>query len=463
MTELIAGRKTYTLLDLAESIQRMFSTHFNRTYWVKAEMNKLNYYSHSGHCYPELLQKENGKTVAEFKSILWKNDYERISRLFIDRIKEPLKDGIKLLCEVSVSYSPQYGLSLRIHDIDISYTLGDIEAEKTAAIERLKKEGVFSLNKALTHALLPKRIAVISVESSKGFADFQEIIDTQQNRFSVFRMLFPALLQGDKAVESILQAMNRIKKVSHHFDAVAIIRGGGGDVGLSCFNHFKLAHAIATFPIPVYTGIGHSTNETVAEMVSFYNGITPTKVAQQLIDQFEHFEDVVLEAQNRIISRANEYITRQSRELQLHSRIIQQTTVHRLKSEKQRITIIQTDLTKNSTSLLHKDRKNMQSMASRISIGSSHRVLTAFERTHQLSKHLSLITSHQLIRSNSTLENLERIISMADPKNILKRGYSISTVNGKPIRDVSQIKVGDRVSTTLMDGTFESEVKEIKS
>jgi exodeoxyribonuclease VII large subunit len=198
-------------------------------------------------------------------------------------------------------------------------------------------------------------------------------------------------------------------------------------------------------------------------MVSFYNGITPTKVAQQLIDQFEHFEDVVLEAQDRIISRANEYITRQSRELQLHSRIIQQTTVHRLKSETQRITIMQTDLTKNSKSLLHKDRKNMQSMASRISIGSSHRVLTAFERTHQLSKHLSLITSHQLIRSNSTLENLERIISMADPKNILKRGYSISTVNGKPIRDVSQIKVGDRVSTTLMDGTFESEVKEIKS
>jgi len=130
MSEIIAGRKTFTLLDLAESIQRMFSTHFNRTYWVKAEMNKLNHYNHSGHCYPELVQKENGKTVAEFKSILWKNDYERVNLQFIDQIKEPLKDGIKVLCEVSVTYSPQYGLSLRIHDIDISYTLGDIEAEK---------------------------------------------------------------------------------------------------------------------------------------------------------------------------------------------------------------------------------------------------------------------------------------------------------------------------------------------
>ena len=87
MTELTAGRKTFTLLDLAESIQRMFSTHFKRTYWVKAEMNKLNYYSHSGHCYPELVQKENGKTVVEFKSILWKKDYESKNRHFLDSIK----------------------------------------------------------------------------------------------------------------------------------------------------------------------------------------------------------------------------------------------------------------------------------------------------------------------------------------------------------------------------------------
>ena len=151
-------------------------------------MNKLNHYTHSGHCYPELLQKENGKTVVEFKSILWKNDYERINRLFLDQVKEPLKDGIKVLCEVTVTYAPQYGLSLRIHDIDISYTIGDIEAEKKAAIERLQREGIFNLNKTRIQALLPKRIAVISVESSKGFADFQEILDAKQAQFSIFRI-----------------------------------------------------------------------------------------------------------------------------------------------------------------------------------------------------------------------------------------------------------------------------------
>lgn len=462
MSEIVSGRKTYTLLDLAESIQRMFSTHFNRTYWVKAEMNKLNHYNHSGHCYPELLQKENGKTVAEFKSILWKNDYEKINRLFIEQIKEPLKDGIKVLCEVSVSYSPQYGLSLRIHDIDISYTLGDIEAEKKAAIERLKREGLFLLNKTKQHALLPKRIAVISVESSKGFADFQDIIDAQHSRFSIFRMLFPALLQGDKAVESLISALNRVRCVSHHFDAVAIIRGGGGDVGLSCFNHYELARAISEFPLPIYTGIGHSTNETVCEMVSYYNGITPTKVAQQLLDQFEKFEIVILESQRTIIARSQEMLQSNNRELNLHSRIIHQATSGTLLNHRQQLNHSTTELTRASNRFLADHTLQLKTLTRRIPSAASHRLESAQERIEQLQRQLVLSASLQLSQGNNNLQHLERIVALTDPQNILLKGYSISYVNGSALRDSSQLKIGDNVRTILAGGSFESEVKSIQ-
>jgi exodeoxyribonuclease VII large subunit len=463
MAEHTAGRKTYTLLDLAESIQRMFSTHYTQRYWVKAEMNKLNHYTHSGHCYPELLQKENGKTVVEFKSILWKNDYERINRLFLDQVKEPLKDGIKVLCEVTVTYAPQYGLSLRIHDIDISYTIGDIEAEKKAAIERLQREGIFNLNKTRIQALLPKRIAVISVESSKGFADFQEILDAKQAQFSIFRMLFPALLQGDKAVESLLSALNRVKHVAHHFDAVAIIRGGGGDVGLSCFNHIELARAIATFPIPVYTGIGHSTNETVCEMVSYYNGITPTQVAQKLLDQFEEFAQSIQEAQQIISAKAREMLTVQSRELHMHIRIIQQSATSLVIFERERLNRLSDGLTASNRRIQEKEIHSLQTLTNRISTGSNHQLLTSRERIKQMVGKLSMLSAHQFSRNLHTLENLERIVSISDPKNMFKRGYSMSSVNGKPLRDTSELKTGDRVVTTLMSGSFESEVIQIKS
>lgn len=458
MPEIIAGKKTYTLLDIAESIQRMFSTHYKQTYWVKAEMNKLNHYNHSGHCYPELLQKENGKTVVEFKSILWKNDYERVNRQFVEQIKEPLKDGIKVLCEISVTYSPQYGLSLRIHDIDISYTLGDIEAERKEAIARLQREGFFNQNKTKTHALLPKRIAVISVESSKGFADFQEIIDSQRERFSIFRMLFPALLQGDKAVESLLDALGRVRRVIHHFDAVAIIRGGGGDVGLSCFNNYELARALATFPIPVYTGIGHATNETVCELVSYYNGITPTKVAHRLLEQFEQFENTLLHLQSSIINLAREAISHHGRELHMHSRIIRQAGHGIVIQQHQMLNQQNTRLQATCHRLFERSTYTLESTASRIALGAKHRLLTSGERIEQQRRQLAA-AAHQLVsKSTDSLEHTEQIITLSDPKYILQRGYSITTVNGKSLRETTQLKPGDRLVTTLMNGTFESEV-----
>lgn len=458
---MIAGKKAHTLLDLAESIQRMFSTHFNRTYWVKAEMNKLNHYPHSGHCYPELLQKENGKTVVEFKSVLWKHDYERINRLFLTQIKEPLKDGIKVLCLVSVNYTPHYGLSLHIADIDISYTLGDIEAEKKETIERLKREGIFHLNKRQAHAILPKRIAVISVESSKGFADFQEIIDAQKNRFSLFRMMFPALLQGDKAIESLLEALRKIKLVVHHFDAVAIIRGGGGDVGLSCFNNYQLAQAIAHFPIPVYTGIGHSTNETVCEMVSFYNGITPTKVAQQFVDQFEKFERVVLESQRTIVEQSQDILTNEHRELNLHSRIIRQAAAGMLIHQRQRLTHSTDALTKAGVRFFHHASVQFQTWMQRLPAASKHRIDMASERLDQRIGQLHVSASNSLKHASNNLQHMERIISITDPKNTLRKGYSITYVNGKPVRNLSEIKLGDHVQTVLASGSFESEIQTI--
>lgn len=426
-------------------------------------MNKLNHYNHSGHCYPELVQKENGKTVAEFKSILWKNDYERVNLQFIDQIKEPLKDGIKVLCEVSVTYSPQYGLSLRIHDIDISYTLGDIEAEKKAAIERLKREGLFQLNKSREHALLPKRIAVISVESSKGFADFQEIIDAQKSRFSIFRMLFPALLQGDKAVESLLAALKRVQRVSHHFDAVAIIRGGGGDVGLSCFNHYELARSMADFPLPVYTGIGHSTNETVCEMVSYYNGITPTKVAQQILDYFERFERTVIESQRSIIIRSQEILNTENRELNLHSRIIQQAAMGMLTNQREKLSHTASELTKVSGRFQSDIALQLNMLSQHIPTASNHRIAAAIERIEQLKRQLALASAHNISNTDKNLSHLEKIVAITDPQNILRKGFSISYANGTAVREVAQLKPGDLVTTILAGGSFESEVKTIQS
>jgi exodeoxyribonuclease VII large subunit len=204
--------------------------------------------------------------------------------------------------------------------------LGDLEQEKKETINKLQKEGIFSKNKTLKLPLLTQRIAIISVESSKGYADFLDVIENNPWNYKFFHLLFPSLLQGKKAVDGIIAQLKRINKVKSHFDVVAIIRGGGGDIGLSCYNNYLLSKEIALFPIPVITGIGHSTNETVAEMISFANAITPTKLAEYLLQKFHNFSVPVQEAERTIIEKSKRLIEDEKFRLKSESKLFSSVT-----------------------------------------------------------------------------------------------------------------------------------------
>ena len=147
MSENVNDKKVYSLTEVTLSIQKTIADRYKSSFWVKAEMNKLNHYSHSGHCYPDLVEKTNGKVIAQMKANLWKSDFDRINQNFLKILKEPLKDGIKILFCATICFDPSHGLSLRIADIDPSFSLGELEREKLDTIERLKKEGIFHANK----------------------------------------------------------------------------------------------------------------------------------------------------------------------------------------------------------------------------------------------------------------------------------------------------------------------------
>jgi exodeoxyribonuclease VII large subunit len=290
MPETINDRKVFSLLEVARSISKTIADRYTSSFWVKAELLKLNHYPRSGHCYPDLVEKSAGSVVAQVRSNLWKSDYNQINRRFLEVTGEPLKDGINILLQARIQYDPIHGLSLQILDIDPGFTMGEMLREKLDTIKKLKEEGLFERNKTLPFPLLPKRVAVISVETSKGYSDFRKKIDENPYGFHFFYMLFPSLLQGDGAVPELKRQLNRIRIVKDHFDVVAIIRGGGGDLGLSCYDNYELAKEVALFPLPVLAGIGHSTNETVVQMVAFKNNITPTDLADYLIRKFSDFK-----------------------------------------------------------------------------------------------------------------------------------------------------------------------------
>ena len=417
MPESIDHKTVFSLLEVSRSIQKTISDRYQSLYWIKAEMNKLNHYSHSGHCYPELVEKKDGKVVAETRSILWKSDYTRINQQFLDLVQEPLRDGITILFQAGISYDPLYGLSLRIVDIDPAFVLGELEKEKKESLRRLQAEGVFQLNKQLKLARLPKRLAVISVETSKGLSDFNKIITQNPWGYRLEMTLFPALLQGDKSIPSIIGQLANIAERAEAYDAVAIIRGGGGEVGLSSYNNYQLAKAICIFPLPVLTGIGHSTNETISELVSYKNAITPSELADFLLQRFHDFAIPLDRLQERIVDSG----------------------LRRFDQEKQALQQLSQALNWHSQRRLQK-----------------HHLLLA-DFTQRLDR-----SGKQTIRVQHTaLQHLAQLIQLSDPKQLLRRGFSISRVNGKAIRSKDDLRVGDVIQTEVLDGNFTSTINDI--
>ena len=500
MSEVINDKKVFTLEEVGLSIKKTLTDRYTSSFWVKAEMNKLNHYSSFGHCYPDLVQRNNGKVIAEMKAILWKTDYTRIQEKFLQVLKEPLKDGIQILFCAKIVFEPEHGIRLRIFEIDPSYSLGELELEKQATINRLKAEGLFNKNKLLKLPFLPKRIAVISVQSSKGYNDFLQKIEPNPWGYRLFHMLFPSLLQGDRAVTEIIGQLNRIKRVIHHFDAVAIIRGGGGNIGLSCYNHYALCKELAVFPLPVLTGIGHATNETVAEMVSHKNCITPTDLADFLLQKYHNVSvplqelekkltarsDLLLKETKTSLANAGKYfqsITKNSlldanNSIVNKSNIVRMQSRHILKIQSNACAAQENDLVKTANFLLKMNHRNIENTLPilkkevLLNINASRNCVNQLTgNLYKDSRIIFIKLQPELLFLNNKMDSsikttflqidkeiksIEYRVHLGDPINLLRRGYTITLVNNKALKSSKEVNEGDTLTTVTADGKVTS-------
>jgi exodeoxyribonuclease VII large subunit len=431
--------KSYSLLELCRSVQKGIEDRYTGQYWVRAEMSKLNYYSHNGHCYPDLVERIDGRVVAQMRSTIWKLDYERLNRMFLQSLNEPLKDGIKILFRARVAYNPVHGLTLQITDIDPQYTLGDLEREKRDNIRRLTEEGMLDKNKSLKLAHLPQRLAIISVQTSKGYADFMSKIQTAGARFGFFHMLFPAILQGETAVRDIGAALHKIDLLQQHFDAVVIVRGGGGDVGLAAYNNYDMSAAICRFPLPVLTGIGHRANNTVAEMCAFHSAITPTDIADFLIRRMEVAEDQLHTATTALSDLVGDILTDNSRTLQQQTLRMQSRVRQTLHVAEIKVGDLKSGAKSATAKLLLRNKLFLDNTPAQIK-----RELYAFFRTRW-----------------AYISERKKNIDHLHPDSVLKRGYSITRLNGRAITQTTDILPGTEITSWVAGGTLTSTVNKI--
>lgn len=476
-------RRIFSLKQVAASIQKTLAERYTSNYWVQAEMHKLNY-TFKGHCYPELVQKEDGKLVAEMRGTIWKTHFDRIQKQFHQIAKEPLRDGMNLLFLVKINFHPLYGMGLEIVDIDPTFTLGELQKEREETLKKLAAEGILNANQQLEFPLLPKRIALISVESSKGLSDFYSVIDKVNGKYAFFFHLFTAQLNGDAAVDSITKQLENIRKVQDHFDAVCIVRGGGGEIGLACYNQYALAKAIATFPLPVLTGIGHSTNVTVSEMVSFRNAITPTELADFLVDCFVQFEHVVLQAQERTRSFSKFLLLDHAKQLSHEVRVFRQVSERRYEREKQALrqaakharTLVQhrfareqhaSDNHQRSLLQVVKNRRWMEEMQlkqtrERLTKAQATLLAKQVQFTEDVFAYAHKKAPEMLRTHVQMLQQLERQVDLLNPIHVLQRGYAIARHNGKSIAAGELLQRGSSVEITTFDWQIQATIDHIQ-
>ena len=286
------NRTTYSLYELNNIIKSAIGYALPDTYWVVAEIAdiKLN---QKGHCYLELVEKEDSKIIAQVKANIWAYEYRKLSLKFQAVTNESLRPGMKVLLLVAVTFHEVYGLSLNVKDIDPSYTMGEMALKKREVIERLTKEGLMELNKSLSLPIVPQRIAVISSPTAAGYGDFFDHLDNNPYGYKFIHILFPALMQGAEAEQSIISALRKVRQKRDLFDVLVIIRGGGSVIDLNCFDSYNLASQVAQLPLPVITGIGHEKDDTVVDMTAHTKMKTPTAVAEFLISGLRSFEENV--------------------------------------------------------------------------------------------------------------------------------------------------------------------------
>ncbi|NLD48498.1 MAG: exodeoxyribonuclease VII large subunit [Clostridiaceae bacterium] len=481
----MSDKKIYNLSNVTKAIENVINTHCNKTIWVRAEIVKLNYYNQSGHAYPDLVEKKDGKILAEIRGNIWSSNFEQINKKFKSVLNEELGDNMTIVCLATVKYNSLYGLSLNITDIDPSYTLGELAKQKAETIKRLKEEKLYTLNKDKLIPILPKTIAIVSVETSKGYCDFINVLKSNPWSYKFHYLLFPAVLQGDRAINSILSQLEKIKKYSDSFDVIVLIRGGGGDIGLSCYDDYTLAKAIATFPIPVLSGIGHSTNETVTELVSFKSFITPTKVAEFLLQQYHNFSVPIKENIVVINNFIKSLFDKQSSSLRESARLFKSITNRLIDNQKHNISNNSQSILSFNQRIFLSSKQNLRNNANVMQLSTSNYILgqnhNLFNLISSLKSNMDSIKINQqntlldikkyvlmncktlLEKSNIDIHNTQTKISLLSPESTLKRGYSITRINGKSINNPSFLKINDKIETEVFEGKIISRVEEIEN
>jgi exodeoxyribonuclease VII large subunit len=447
----LSSSNALKLSELTGQIQQTLDNVFaKQTFWVIADVTNYTFKTQSNYHYFELVEKDaiSSRIIAKIAGRAWGSASLNILN-FESATGQKFQSDINVLVQVAVQYSSSFGLQLNLLDIDTNYTLGLFEQQRNQTLERLVKENpgfiqkignqFITKNTRLNLNKVIQKLAIISSETSAGYLDFKHTLETNPFGYQFEIHSYFTLVQGEVNASQVITKMIAAFNSSSNYDALIIIRGGGAQMDFLIFDNYELSRAVAKFPIPVITGIGHQKNETIVDMMAHTPTKTPTKAAEFIIAHNRHFEESILGMQKMMMIK----------------------TLQVLNLQKEIIGLLNNKTVNSTKDLLHSYHKNILNLSG--SILSNPRMIIS-NKGRDL-KHLinNLKSSNKAYLNNQQgqINHFLSVVRMMSPQNILNKGFAIVKLNEKIISNSKDVIEGNELIITFAHTEIKTEVKSI--
>lgn len=456
------------LSEFTRIIENVFQERFgNQDYWVIAEISNLNHYAAKHTFYFHLVEKDevSGKVSAEISAVAFGNASYEVE-VFEQQTGQRFQNGIQILANIRLNYHPVHGLKINLIRLDPSFTLGKIQQQREATLQRLLLENpdaiTFAQNRYWTRNQLLKlpqviqRIAIIASENSAGLQDFRHSLEQNSFGYRFTTQLFHTQVQGEDNVKPIVERFKEIFHSKENFDAVVLVRGGGAQTDFLLFDSFLLARAIARFPIPVITGLGHQKDVSVSDMMAHTALKTPTQVAEFFISHNRVFEELLIKLQHQLVIRIQQTINNQREEIHALRNSISQQGREFLGNNRAFLQQLRQLLIVGSQEILKDRSTSLQEITHQIATKPSIQVANQKHELKTLSQMLKINSLRSVQSQRQYVNHYRSVFQLLDPQNTLRRGFAIVKQKGKIITDPNLISVGSSIEVYLGESEIES-------
>ncbi len=429
--------RVLTIAELYDGVDEALARAFPRRRELRVQGEIQNMTDRTGHCYLDLVDHEatTGAQPPVLKVKCWRRTWLPLKST-LAALGIELQPGMVVVLRGTLElYRPRAELGFVMYELDVTALLGRLAALRAALLHKLRAEGLVDRNRALPVPDLPIRVGLVGSPGTEGFRDFLGQLEASPFGFHV--VVAKAPVQGAGAPRAIARAVTRLGRSG--LDLIVIVRGGGSKTDLQAFDAEPVARAVASCEVPVWTGVGHSGDESVTDIVANRACITPTECGRELVRRVGEWWEAAVAIPASIVARRSV-----------------ETLVERAAQD----ATIRSRLAAAGRQQLHRHRERLAIRSRALASGSRAALAAHRSSATARSARIGPLVHAQLLGTRERIHGWRRLLAAYDVDRQLERGYTITMdENGKVLRTAAMAEDGSVLRTRFLDGTVRSVVE----